>query len=397
MKSIRVLIGVITGLLMMSNSQHVLAWEYGGHLKYTFNDTEYPTASLGSSLGGERQISQGINTRLLFSARRDLWSFETHYELSALHSNSNSLTVGQDPDQRRWFDLSHVFEDDSNDYMLHRLDRLSLAYTDESLVMRLGRQAVSWGNGLVFHPMDIFNPFQPIAIDKDYKSGDDMLYGQWATEKGNDWQMILLPRRDVTGEIEQAESSLAFKYHGISGSSDVDVLLAQHYDQPMIAIGYSRPVGEALWRVDITRSRSDSDGGVTSVVSNMDYSWLWSGHNVYGFIEYYHNGFGQNTIGPGLDSELLTRIERGELFALGKNYLSAGLQIELHPLLIFSPSLIVNLHDHGGMLPLTLNYSWQENLQLTLTGIISYGDSESEYDGYYSRGDTLSFLLAYYF
>ena len=90
--------------------------------------------------------------------------------------------------------------DDSSDFILHRLDRLSLGYTSESLVMRLGRQAVTWGNGLVFYPMDIFNPFNPVAIDKDYKTGDDMLYGQWTTYQGNDWQMILLPRRDVAGE-----------------------------------------------------------------------------------------------------------------------------------------------------------------------------------------------------
>lgn len=397
MKPNRILIILVAVLLMMSASARLWAWDYGGHVKYTFNDSEYPDASLASGLGGEQQISQGINTRLLFSQRQQRWSFEAHYELSALHSNSESLQAGQDPDQFRWFDLSHVFEDDSSDFILHRLDRLSLAYSAESLVMRLGRQAVSWGNGLVFHPMDIFNPFQPITIDKDYKTGDDMLYGQWTTSQGNDWQMILLPRRDATGDIEQSQSSLAFKYHGISGGSDVDVLLAQHYDQPLFGIGYSRALGEALWRLDITHNRSDNDGEITSFITNLDYSWIWFEHNVYGFIEYYHNGFGQNTIGPSLNPELLARIERGELFVLGKNYLSAGVQIELHPLLTFSPSWIVNLHDHGGMLPLTLNYSWQQNLQLTLTGILSYGDQDSEYDGYYSRGDTLNILVSYYF
>ncbi|MCW8955266.1 MAG: hypothetical protein OQL09_00155, partial [Gammaproteobacteria bacterium] len=140
---------LILAVFMLSASARAWAWEYGGHFKYTFNATEYPDSSLATALADEQQTSQGLNTRLLFSERQGHWNFEAHYELNALHSNSNSLQTAQDPDQNRWLDLSHVFDNDSSDFILHRLDRLSLAYTDESLVMRLGRQAVSWGNGLV--------------------------------------------------------------------------------------------------------------------------------------------------------------------------------------------------------------------------------------------------------
>lgn len=388
---------LVLAALILSVSPELGAWETGGHIKYTFNHARYPDQSLATLLGGDKQTDQGVNGRLLFSERSEHWQFETHYELSALHSNSDSLQPGQDPDQRRWFDLSHVIEDDETNYSVHRLDRLTLSYTDQSVVMRLGRQAVTWGNGLVFHPMDIFNPFQPVTIDKDYKTGDDMLYGQWTTASGNDWQMILLPRRDSLGELEHSQSSLVFKYHGLTTEGDIDVLLAQHYDQPLVGIGYSRPIGEALWRLDITHSQTETDGGFISLVTNLDYSWVWWEHNVYGYIEYYHNGIGQNDFGAGVDTELLERIDRGELFTLAKNYLSLGLQIELHPLLNLSPSWIVNLHDNSALLPLMLSYNWQENLQLTVTGIIAYGDQQSEYDGYYSRGDSINVLLAYYF
>ena len=44
---------------------------------------------------------------------------------------------------------------------LVRLDRISIGYTGEKTVLRFGRQAISWGNGLLFTPMDIFNPFDP--------------------------------------------------------------------------------------------------------------------------------------------------------------------------------------------------------------------------------------------
>jgi hypothetical protein len=32
-----------------------------------------------------------------------------------------------------------------------------------------------WGNGLVFQVLDLFNPFPPNAVDREYKPGSDML------------------------------------------------------------------------------------------------------------------------------------------------------------------------------------------------------------------------------
>ena len=53
-----------------------------------------------------------------------------------------------------------------------------MGFATDHVVMRFGRQAITWGNGLVFNAMDIFNPFDPAAVDKEYKTGDDMIYGQ---------------------------------------------------------------------------------------------------------------------------------------------------------------------------------------------------------------------------
>ena len=83
--------------------------------------------------------------------------------------------------------------------MFHRLDRLSLTFTPSWGLVRIGRQAVTWGNGLVFNPMDLFNPFAPTAVQRDYKIGEDMAYAQVPIGMA-ETQLLYLPRRDCRKE-----------------------------------------------------------------------------------------------------------------------------------------------------------------------------------------------------
>ncbi len=373
------------------------AWDYNGHVKYSFNHTRYPDHALQSLTIGDQQSLNAFNLRLAVNHDWQQYSVDAHYELNALHSNQPNLSQMDDIDSSRWFDLSNDIENDSNDYIYQRLDRLTFAYNSDKLVMRLGRQAVSWGNGLVFHPMDIFNPFQPVVIDSDYKTGDDMVYVQWLAELAHDWQFIFLPRRNGLGELDHDFSSLALKYHGLLPVGDLDLLLASHYNDELIGLGYARAIGEAIWRLDMTLSRLIDGDTVYTVVTNMDYSWVWLDHNVYGYVEYYHNGFGEEvfTLTPNIN--LQQRLDRGELFVSGKDYLSLGLQIELHPLLQLAPALILNLDDHSSQLPVMLMYDWQQNLTLKATLILSNGQSNAEFSGPATSGDSFNLLASYYF
>ena len=73
--------------------------------------------------------------------------------------------------------------------------------------------------------MDILNPFDPAAVDKEYKLGDDMLYGQLARRNGDDLQGVVVFRRNLeTGNVDQDWSSVALKYHGFAGPGEYDLL-----------------------------------------------------------------------------------------------------------------------------------------------------------------------------
>ncbi|MCW9018140.1 MAG: hypothetical protein OQJ89_14315 [Kangiellaceae bacterium] len=344
-----------------------------------------------------------------------------HYELGAFHSDSinaarelgllsNALDYGPPNDDARLFDLTSVISDEGKRILFHRLDRLSVRYTTTNFVFRFGRQAVSWGNGLVFQPMDIFNPFAPTAIDKEYKTGDDMLYMQYLLDSGDDVQTVIVPRRDIiNNKIEAQQSSFAVKYHTIYGTTDIDLLISQHFDDNVVGIGFAADWKGSVLRGDLVRAWNSNESALSGVVS-INYSWIWGGHNVSGFLEYFHNGNGiddgdYSPAALAVNPALTNRLARGEIFTLGQDYLAGGLTVELTPRWLFNPLLINNMNDHSWLTQWNATFDWQQNLTLLLGANLPLGNKGTEYGGIpgsmpdvYNGGGRSAFVqLAYYF
>ena len=150
-------------------------WTVGGHAKYRFLFQTWPADSLLRDILGSTSSDHFFETRLKLAASRNRWDFQADYQFIAAHADTLQL-AGQLPgsffatgeianDDRRWWDLTYSFDDGDRSAVVHRLDRLSVGFTTERAALRFGRQAVSWGNGMVFTPMDVFNPFDPAAVD----------------------------------------------------------------------------------------------------------------------------------------------------------------------------------------------------------------------------------------
>ncbi|MGD9264202.1 MAG: hypothetical protein PVJ71_00335 [Lysobacterales bacterium] len=392
-------------------------WAFGGHGKYGYSYTRLPGNSALQAIGDDLQAhSLDARFRAAFHAGR--WSLETHAQLIGVRSDLlkaghtlAALLPGSTviSDDRRWFDLTHEFNRHDDKATLARLDRASIGYTGDKAVLRFGRQAVSWGSGMLFTPMDIFNPFDPTAVDKEYKTGDDMLYAQYLQDNGNDLQAVAVVRRDlVSGNVEQDQSSLALKYHGFWGGSEYDLLLAEHYDDRVFGASFSSDLGGAVWRTDLVWTDTRS-GGVFSTVAGASYSGVLGGRNWTGFLEYFYNGHGVSDGFSAQDlaaqPDLLQRLARGELYNLGRHYLGASVTLEMTPLVLLTPNLFVNLEDPSALAQLVLAWDWQENIQLLGALSVPLGPDGSEYGGieveqggpYLSTGASLFAQLAWYF
>jgi len=394
--------------------------DFAGHLKYRINYQRFPADSLYREALGGSALDQYLESRLRLSTHHQRWDLKADYQFIAIHADTlplatewpgSGLPVNRViSDDRRWWNLTYHSGGEDRTALVHRLDRLSIGYTTERSAWRFGRQAVSWGNGMLFTPMDVFNPFDPAAVDKEYKTGDDMLYGQYLFRNGADLQGVVVVRRDPdSGEVTGDQSSAAVKYHGLPGVGEIDLLAAKHYGDSVLGLGGNVGLGGAVLRGDLTWTRTDRQD-VLSAVASLSYSWTWAGRNISGLVEYYHNGFGQaagNYSAAALahNPDLLVRLQRGELYTLSRNYVGASATIELNPLLLLVPALFLNLGDPSALAQVVVQYGLAQDFDLLCALNVPTGPNGSEFggipspiEGYYLSTDPGLFAqLAWYF
>jgi hypothetical protein len=346
-------------------------------------------SSLDAALGLQDRNDVAGDLRLTWEPTRGPWTFQLHYEASAAYGDSVALARKGgsflSPAPSTWLDLDGVLVDQGRAVGVQRIDRLSLAYANPEWVVRVGRQALTWGAGLVFRPMDLFDPFAPNATDTEYKPGADMAYVQRLFADGSDLQLIVVPRPPQAGEGVTADaSSFAAHLHIKLLGHPTTWLVARDHGDWTAALGVNGPLGEATWNLEVMPVWTQAGKSYVSGVANISDAVTLLRHNATVFAEYFHNGFG---VGGGpfnaadLPADLRDRLARGQLFSLRRDYLAGGLTLEATPLLNVSPTLIVNLDDGSAFALLAATYSLADNLTLVAGAQAPLGPSGTEFGG----------------
>ncbi len=325
--------------------------------------------------------------------------FEIHYEALYLAGETQKNRglfrkrypgfpgAGPVDDDRRLFDLTHTLHEEDDSLLYHRLDRLSYTRFSDWGTLTLGRQALTWGNGMVFNPMDLFNPFAPTDFNRDYKMGDDMALVQFPTGDMAELQLLAVPRRNPENrEIETDESSVAGKFHFAKGVSEFDLMAAHHYGETVIGAGARGYLKNAAWRMDGVWTFLDKEAdeeGFFAFTANIDYSWNLLDKNFYGLLEYCHNGLGEEEIEDAYEqTALVERLARGEIHTLGRNYLSGQIQMEAHPLVNLYLLAISELQGPSAVLQPRMVWDAAQSLRCILGATLYAGETGTEYGGF---------------
>jgi hypothetical protein len=405
-----------------------VASEWGGYLKLRGSASRPDRDSLLGASGQDALYdgnAEGLLKNALFF---DGWGqLDTHYEivlsggdsrrerkrlgLPAVGPLQELFTAERVPnDDRRFFDLTHTISENEDAVLYHRLDRLVLTLRPDWGTLRLGRQAVTWGNGFLFNPFDLFNPFAPTDIEREYKLGDDLALVQVPFAAGANLQALYVPRRNPeTDDVEWDQSALAAKLHLAWKSTEFDFMAAHNYGDIVFGAGAVGYLGGAAWRTDATWTVVDPDlhqSNYLSLTANLDYSWAGWGKNFYGFLEFFYSGIGESDYEKVFGNQaLLERLARGDLFVVGRPYLSATIQVELHPLCNLFFTAINNLRDPSGVLQPRIVWDVAQDVQLLFGGTLYYGGHQTEFGGFPVPGTGLTteapasgyVWLSYYF
>ena len=387
-----------------------LATEFDARVKWHTTGQRLPAGdALRDATGESKPVDHGADLRLLW--RRNLGGFTvevdhatTYLVGDSIESTKSGPTFDQTPtgDEHRLLDLTWKVDRGDRHRLLHRFDRLALKYRSPRWAVTVGRDAVSWGSGVVFHPMDLFNPFAPTTVDQDYKAGDDLIRIERLFDDGSDLEMLAVARH---GEVDDDTGSVAFKYRALLGGSELDLLAAQHYGGEVVGLGLRVPVGGALVRSDLI-AVDDAVGWTLSGVVNVDYSFAVAQSSVYVFAEYFRNGFGVARLPDELDllpGALADRLGRGETFTLMRDYLAVGAQFRWHALVNQNLTVIANLHDASKILQTAIGYDVSDAARLQVGIIKSMGGQGDEFgrlgvgDGLTVGGGSRGYLRLVYF
>jgi hypothetical protein len=384
----------------------------GGHLKIFGNLSRLPDDAWMAA-DDDRTLVDGAG-ELRLTWRNDFskhLSFTAHYENRVSGGDTRSrqqdlldrfpmlaqivlFQPAAPEDDRRLFDLTGHLEENDDYIWYHRLDRFFLGWHEGAMDIRAGRQAVTWGNGQVFNPMDLFNPFAPTDVVRDYKTGDDLLSAEITRSWGN-LHLLYVPRRDPADHsVSWDHSSLAAKYHFTTMTGlEIDVMAGRHYRDLVAGTGLAGYLGAAAWRLDTVLTIPDDDDTLwtdrkeqrpyLSVVANTDLSWFWFAKNWYGFLEIYYNGLMNDDYARDVAVPYISeRLARGDLYSLGKLYAAAMVQFEAHPLVNIYLTAVTNLNDPSGVLLPRIIYDITQNGQITLGGSLNWGGEGTEYGGW---------------
>jgi len=391
---------------------------WSGHLRARGRVSEPEEGSVYSPAGGDTLHDWAGELRLKWDMPlENRLSFTVHYvnaatggatreslpglaAVSPALAGSPVIPGGSVDDDTRALDLTATLDEDEDFLWYHRIDRLCLAYNPTWGNVRVGRQAVTLGNGLIFNPMDLFNPFSPTNVERDYKTGDDMVFVELIPQTGMNLQFLYVPRRDPDGDLSPDYSSVAAKARFPVAGLEVDVLASRHFEDTVVGAGASGYLGASTWRADLVWGvlhdepappGVDQKDTYAAVVANLDRSWMYKGKNFYGLLEFYHNTLLDNDYATDtMEPAVARRLEYGELHSLGSTYLAGSVQMEAHPLVNLYLTMINNLADPSGALLPRVEYSARQNLQVTLGANLFWGGSGTEYGGWTIPGTSLS-------
>ena len=345
--------------------------------------------SLDAALGFASRRSTGASARLIWEGGRGNARLEAQAVIA--HDNGGDVAYATaiapflpTPAPATLFDLTGVWTSTASTRLTGRIDRLSLSLSSDNAVLKLGRQAITWGSGVVFHPSDIVAPFAPGALDTTYKPGVDMVYGQLLLESGADIQAIWVPRPAVSGgPVAFGASTFALRAQGMLGSLDAAMMLARDRGDTVAGLSLGGALGGASWNAEAVGWQLASGGYRPVILLNIANFGQLFGRNLSYYGEVLHSGFGVPASTPldSLPTDLSKRMSTGQLFFAGRDFLALGARVEITPDLSLAPNAIFSLNDGSALATLSATWALGDTGSLVFSLSRPFGAAGSEFGG----------------
>ncbi len=298
-----------------------------------------------------------------------------HYEqIAQVHPLlGNGLFVGASGPPGA-FGLRWTIRDDSGVLWTHEIDRLSLRYRPDWGDVVVGRQAIGWGVGVIWAPLDLFGAFSPVQIDRELRPGVDAARVVASLGPLTEAEAVY-----AVSDTPFDQHSAALRWRTTLEAADLDVgaIAGKFFDDAVVGVLAAGQVAGVGLHASVAGTFGFAGGErigpkrYARAVAGADYR-LASGLLV--LAEYYFNGWGAPDPAEYLGRLASPRIGRGEIFNLGRHYLGLLADWEAHPLVHLQAQGQWNLADPSAQLGPAFTVSLSDEAQLDGGAFFALGE-----------------------
>ena len=307
------------------------------------------------------------------------WKLEAHglIEGSSPPALGAGFSLGGARATRR-FDFDADLSRNEDRLIRSDVDRLSLRYDHPRLRLTVGRQAVTWGINYFWPVLDLFAPFSPERIDRDYKPGVDAVRGTIPIGQFSEIELIGALQGQDTDE-DRSVGALG-RFH--LGSADLGVMVGSFHRDTVIGAFLTGDFAGSLLRGEVAYTepgeRARSEGDPSSFVrATVGLDRLLSPTTSL-ILETTWNGYGSDDPAEYASLAQRERFARGEVTSFGELASGVSLGFQAHPLLSLSASVLVNWADGSVLLQPGGSWSLSDNGDALFGVIAGLGDDESD-------------------
>ena len=315
--------------------------------------------------------------RLMLDDVTEQGDWSLHLKTRRLHTDGLPVDTTGPADRFRYQPLSQDWIDRGGATNATRvgftLDRAVYRWRKDDLALSVGRQAIDWGAGRFWQPLNVFGAFAPTDLDTDFKPGIDAAVLDWYPGPLSSLTLayVLSPRDDP------AEDSMVAHYRRQVGMQSAMALLAGRVrGESVVGASLEGDLAGMGWRLEA--ARYDAGDDYLFWVAGIDYQ-LDDGTLL--IAEWYDNGAGAGQAATLPAVAASDRFTAGLVPQLGRQVLGLGAEKDLTPLLRGSYTLLASplQGDDGERRPsllhqLNLTWSLSNESDLLVSLLVASGE-----------------------
>jgi hypothetical protein len=353
--------------LLLPATGAALEIDLGGDSRY------YQFLRIEDDDASRRDAELGV-LRLKLQAREgEEWIADVHGVVSLTSpaaTGASAIVTGSTP---RLLDLEATVVRGEDVEVVMELDRLSLTWQRREFRLVVGRQAITWGVNFFWPVLDLFAPFAPERIDREYKPGVDAVRLTVPLGPLSEVEAVAAGQ----GESIEDDGSVAALVRLHAGPADVGAMGGRFHRDLVVGAFVTASVRGTGLRAEVAFTES---GDPDDAAIGRSSFWRASAGldrqltpSLTLTAEAYWNGFGAEDPSGYRRVAAADRVQRGEVTSLGQYYAGLSLAWQAHPLVSVTGTVLVNLGDPSALLLPYLDWSLADNLSLLLGALVGLG------------------------